>query len=466
MKRIISLILSIVILSTLVLSVSCAEEEEVFDMDFSVDLDVTLEGLTFIWGTAWLTQFYPNEGFSLVGDNMRAHYREIEEEMGCKINIIAWEDGGRRVMQDVAAGMKTSDLVDSHATNAGIELYRAGILAPLDDIPNINGYDEKYGPLRFRQYGIFDGKLYGLYQYLWDFPPEFFGTMTFNVDMLSSFGLPLPYEYVEAGNWNWETYKSYLLSIDASARNAGYDSSFVAHTSQSFATDAISFMFMNGCKMIEKDANGNYVLGLDNSYGLAALDYLADLAREDVFAENGNDSFIKQQNAAIMTSESYYATHFQEGNEDAYLPGQPWVYGLVNYPYGPNGNENCVSAFVHKTRRLNWVNAYSGNELSDIGIFVDRLFEPIDDEGGWKASLGYSLFHDKRDFENYNKMLENVNYVYDLPLGSVYDDMKTSFSYVISGRRAAGEAFNSIRTAMDESIKKNVTWVIEDLIAE
>ena len=64
MKRIISLILSIVILSTLVLSVSCAEEEEVFDMDFSVDLDVTLEGLTFIWGTAWLTQFYPNEGFS------------------------------------------------------------------------------------------------------------------------------------------------------------------------------------------------------------------------------------------------------------------------------------------------------------------------------------------------------------------------------------------------------------------
>ena len=56
-------------------------------MDFHVDLDVTLEGLTFIWGTAWLTQFYPNEGFSLVGDNMRAHYREIEEEMGCK-NIV------------------------------------------------------------------------------------------------------------------------------------------------------------------------------------------------------------------------------------------------------------------------------------------------------------------------------------------------------------------------------------------
>ena len=92
-------------------------------------------------------------------------------------------------MEQVAAGMQTLDVIDSHATNAGIELYRAGILAPLEDIPNINGYDEKFGPLRFRQYGIFDGKLYGLYQYNWDFPPEFACAMMFNTDMLNSFGL-------------------------------------------------------------------------------------------------------------------------------------------------------------------------------------------------------------------------------------------------------------------------------------
>lgn len=464
MKRIISMILSIVFLSSLVLTVSCAEEEEVFDMDFSVDLDVTLEGLTFIWGSAWLTQFYPNEGFSLVGDNMRAHYRQIEEDLKCEIEIISWEDGGRRIMQDVAAGMKTCDLVDSHATNAGIELYKAGILAPLDDIPNINGYDDKYGPIRFRQYGIFDGKLYGLYQYLWDFPPEFFGTMTFNVDMISSFGLPLPYEYIEADNWNWDTYKDYLISIDSAARNASYDSNFVAHTSQEFATDAISFMFMNGCKMIDKDPNGNYIFGLDNPRGMAALDFLSELVDAGVYEERGTGAFIHDQNAAILTSESYHATHFQEGNEDAYLPGQPWIYGLVNYPYGPNGDESCVSAFVHKTRRLNWVNAYSGNELSDIGIFLDRLFEPIDEEGGWKASLGYSVFHDKRDFDNYQKMLENVNYVYDLPLGSAYDNMKTSFSHAVSGKRSSGEAFNGIRSAMKDAIAENVTWVYEDLV--
>ncbi|MBQ2720845.1 MAG: hypothetical protein IJF23_04840, partial [Clostridia bacterium] len=373
-------------------------------------------------------------------------------------------DGGSMVMQEIAAGQRTLDLIDSHATNAGIELYKAGILVPVDDIPNINGYDEKYGPLRFRQYGIFDGKLYGLYQYLWDFPPEFFGTMTFNVDMLSSLGISLPYEYTENGEWTWDNYKDYLMSIDSAARSAGYDSNFVAHTAQEFATDAIAFMFMNGCKFIEKDANGNYFFGLDNSYGMAALDFLRDLRAAEVYAANGTGAFIQNQNAAILTSESYHATHFQEGNESAYLPGQPWVYGLVNYPVGPNGDENCVSAFVHKTRRLNWVIGYSGNDLGDIGIFLDRLFEPIDDQGGWKGSLGYSVFHDTRDFDNYNKMLENVNYVYDLPLLTAYDNMKTSFGYVVDGKRSAGEAFDSIRSSMENAIKENVNWVVEDLI--
>ena len=463
MKRIISLILSIVILSTLVLSVSCAQEEEVFDMDFHVDYVVDLTGVTFQWGTGWLTQFYPNEGFSLVGDNMRQHYRDIEAELGCNIDIVAWEDGGRRVMQDVAAGMKTCDLVDSHATNAGIELYKAGLLAALDDIPNFNGYDEKYGPMRFRQYGIFDGKLYGLYQYLWYFPPEFHGIMSFNVDLLSSLGVALPYEYQENGTWTWANYKDYLMTIDNAASSAGYGNEFIPHTAQVLTRDVFSWMFMNGCKVIEKDSNGNYVCGVNNTKGMATLDFLGELSDLKLYEEGGTDPFIKNQTAAIMTSESYFTTHFQEGNESAYLPGQPWIYGVVNYPYGPDGDENCVSGFVHKGRRLNWVVAYSGSELSDIGIFLDHLFEPIDEEGGWKSSLSYSVFHDKRDFENYLKILENVNYNHDLSLGAAYSNLESSCVFAAQGKRTGAEAFESVKTMIDEAMK-NVTWVYEDLI--
>lgn len=467
MKKIISLVLAAFIFSATVLSVSCAQETEVFDLDLTAELALDLSEVTFRWGTAWLTQFYPSEGFSSAGDKMRAHYRKIEEELGCKIEFISWQDGGSRVMEQVAAGMQTLDVIDSHATNAGIELYRAGILAPLEDVPNINGYDEKYGPLRFRQYGIFDGKLYGLYQYNWDFPPEFACAMMFNTDMLNSFGLVLPYEYQEMGRWTWDEYEKMLFSVADAAKNSGYDKHFAPNVANMPERDAIGFMLVNGCQVIEKDANGNYIFGLDNQKGIDALEYLQRLCNEKLYVVGDVNVFIKDRNAAFLTTESYYATHFNENNETGYLPGNDFTYGFINYPHGPSGDENCVSAFVHKGRRMNWVIKYSGNELSDIGIFLDRMFEPIDDEGGWRTSLERYVFYDQRDFDNYSFMLEHINFRHDLDLGeNATSKMDDAFSKAITNSRSCSEAFNSIRTVINEAISANVNWVFEDIVAQ
>ena len=467
MKKSVSLFFFGIMMISVLLSVSCSQAPEVFDVDLDTDLEIDMSDITFRWGTAWLTQFYPSEGFSNAGDKMRAHYRNIEKELGCKIEFLTWQDGGTRVMEQVAAGMPTLDVIDSHATNAGIELYRAGLLTPVDDIPNINGYDEKFGPLRFRQYGIFDGKLYGLYQYNWDFAPEFACSMTFNTDMLNSFGLVLPYEYQENGRWTWEEYEELLFSVADAAKNYGYDSKFAPHIANMPERDALGFMFVNGCQVIEKDSNGKYVFGLDNQKGIDALEYLKRLYNEDLYVVGDVNVFMKDKNAAFLTTESYYATHFTENNERNYLPGNDITYGFINYPQGPNGDENCVSAYVHKVRRLNWVIKYSGNELSDIGIFLDRMFEPIDDEGGWRTSLERYVFFDHRDFDNYSFMLEHINYRHDLDLGeNASSKMDDAFTNVITHSRSATEAFNSIRTVVNEAIAANVNWVYEDIVAQ
>ncbi len=466
MRKIVAFISLLLIVSFTITSVSCTQQTEVFDVEFDTELPVDLSDVTFRWGTGWLAQFYPSEGFSNAGDKMRAHYRKIEEELGCKIEFLAWEDGGRRVMEQVAAGMKTLDVIDSHATNAGIELYRAGLLAPVEDIPNINGYDDKFGPLRFRQYGIFDGKLYGLYQYNWDFPPEFACAMMFNTDMLNSFGLVLPYEYQETGRWVWKEYEDLLFRVADAAKNYGYDAHFAPHVANMPERDAIGFMLVNGCQVIEKDSNGNYIFGLDNQSGIDALTYLQRLYNEKLYVTGDVNVFIKDRNAAFLTTESYYATHFTENNESAYLPGNDFTYGFINYPQGPNGDENCVSAYVHKVRRLNWVIKYSGNELSDIGIFLDRMFDPIDDEGGWRTSLERYLFHDERDFKNYSFMLEHINYRHDLDLGeNASSKMDDAFSLAITRGRSPAEAFNSIRSVVEAAIAKDVNWVFEDIVA-
>ena len=80
-------------------------------------------------------------------------------------------------MQEVAAGYNTIDFLDSHAANGGTQLYKANLLYALDEIPNIDMSDNKYGSARFLQYGIFDGRNYGFYQFAWEFPPEYQGVI-------------------------------------------------------------------------------------------------------------------------------------------------------------------------------------------------------------------------------------------------------------------------------------------------
>ena len=464
MKRIIALILSLVMFSFVVSAVSCSQEGEVFDLDFNVSLDVDLTGVTFRWGSPWPTQFYPDEGFSLVGDNMRAHYREIENELKCKIEIIAWEDGGTRVMQDIAAALPTIDLLDSHSDHGGFQLYRAGLLVAADEVPNMNGLDEKYGPLRFRQYGIYDGKVYGLYQYTWDFPPEYAGALIFNSDILKKLGLPLPYEYQENGTWTWDNYEELLFSVADASANAGYEG-FVPHIGYAPFRDVYSFMFMNGCQVIEKGSDGKYRFGLDNERGIAALEYMVKLVNEGLYVKGEISDFVVNQKSAFLTTESTDATNYFQASSTVYLPSSDFVYGFMSYPVGPSGDETCVSGYVHQTRRMNWVVNYSGNDLNDTGIIIDRLFDPIDDSGGWQTSLERRVFYNQRDFDNYKYMLENINFKHDVQLGNASGKMDDVFTRVVIGRSLTpAEAFESIRDVINEAIENNVMWVFEDIV--
>ncbi|MBQ4627636.1 MAG: carbohydrate ABC transporter substrate-binding protein [Clostridia bacterium] len=462
-KRIVSLTLSFLMISSLLFAVSCGSQEETFDLDYHSEYVPDLNGLTFTWGSAWASQMYPTEGFSNDGDKMRAHYRKVEEKLGCKLNIVQWEQSSSRILQEVAAGRPALDLLDNETKNGPVQLYKINMLVALEDISTIDPYDEKFGPMRFRQYGIFNGKTYGVYQYEWDFPPEYAGALLFNSEMLSSLGIPLPYELQENDTWTWDNYKQYLRDIADAAQNSGFENSFIPHVSGDYSFDALSFMFMNGCQVIEKDSSGKAVFGLDNQNAYAALEYLNELYNENLYKQAGSEVMIKNQMAAILTIESYFGTHFHDGYNENYLPFQDYAYGFTTFPYGPNGDETCVSGFVHTGRRLHFVVDYSQNDKDDIGILLNELFEPIDEDGGWRGSLERQVFYDKRDYDMYRYMLENVNYDHSFTLGSAYSSLRNVFSSAVTGKKTPVEAFQSVRDAVDTEINKNGVVLFEDL---
>lgn len=467
MKRILSLVLSFVMIFSLVFTVSCStQEEEVFDMAFDVELEVDLTGLHFVWGSEWDQEICPSRDFSIVGDKIHKRFDDLQAKYGCTMEVIPWEDGSSRTLQELAAGLNTIDFLDSHASAGGIQLYRANLLVALEDIPNINLSDSKFGVPRFIQYGIFDGKQYGFYHYAWEFPPEYHGVMMFNTELLHGLGITTPHEYKESNEWNWANFKEYLLSIQEAAANAGYASDFVPYISgSSYSADAIGFMFANGLQMIENNGNGNYSFGFDCNEGYAAVEFLNDLYNNGLYVQKGAEVFVKNQMAAMMSHETYWATHFYEkSSSQNYLPAQDYEYGLVGFPYGPNGNEHSVSGYVHHGRRLNWVLNSSGKELSEIGLVMDYVFSPLDDSEGWYGYFRDQIFYTPEDHENYVYMLENVNFNYgNLYLEKGYDTWNAGIASAVVGRKSVSEAFSSAKSAIDDAIKKNVTWTFDDL---
>ena len=454
-------------ISSLFFTVSCgAQEEEIFDVPFDVELEVDLTGLHFIWGSEWDQEICPSRDFSIVGDKIHKRFDDLKAKYGCTMEVVHWEDGSSRSLQEVAAGRPTIDLIDGHSDASGIQLYRAGLLYALENITNVDWSNEKFGVPRFLQYSIFDGKQYGFYHYAWEFPPEYHGVMMFNTDMLRSFGVGIPHEFKESGNWTWATFKDYLLSIEEAERNNSDDSNFYPYIAgDSYAADAIGYMFANGCKMIEKDAGGNYVFGFDNSAGMEAIEFLADLYSLGLYVQKGGTTFTIDQQSALMSHETYWATHYYEkSSSQHYLPAQEYAYGLISFPHGPSGDANSVSGYVHHHRRLNWILNQSANSPEEIGLVLDFVFEPLDDSEGWKGFLKDQIFYTTEDHENYVYMLENVNFNYgSIYLDKGYSTFTSGISAAILGNKSVSEVFSSSGSAIDEAIKKNVTWTFEEL---
>ncbi len=467
MKRIISLTLSVFMLLSLIVTVSCSSQTaEEFDLDLETDLPVDLTGQHYVWGSTWYEQLLPSEYFNQTGDMTHKRLNDLTEKYGCTFDVISWEDSASRIIIEAAAGYSSIDFLDSHATNGGINLYRSGLLYSLDEIPNIDLSDNRFGTPRFLQYGIFDGRYYGFYQYAWEFPPEFHGVIHFNADMLRKLGLNTPHELHENGEWDWAHFKEFLMSVQSAASYASYDSDFIPFIcGSSYDADAVGFMFANGLKMID-GTNGNYVFGFNNPAGIAAIEFLADLYNEGLYIARGHAEFVKNKKSALMSHESNFSTHYNEKSSSSnYLPAQDYAYGMIRFPYGPNGDANCVSGYVHHGRRLNWILNCTDKDVADIGLVLNYVFAPLDGSTGWEGLLKNQIFYFQEDLDEYSYMLENINFSYgSLFLEKGYTTWAGNVVAAVTGRKTASEVFDSANTAIQEAINKNVTWTIDELI--
>ena len=459
MKKIICLLLITVLSFSMV---SCSgTQEEVFDRPLDEAYEKDLTGLTFRWGSSWPQQLIPESGFSNAGDKTIQRVNDLKAKYGCDFTVEAWEDGSSKIMQTIAAGLPTIDLLDSHSENGGIQCYRANLLYCLEDIPNINIEDEKWGTKAFLQYGRYDQRYYGFYQFAWEFPPELAGAMIFNNELLAINGITNPHEYQEDGVWNWENFENLLLAVQAVSTP---DQQLYPWVSlEASRGDIHSFMYTNGLQTVV-NKNGKNTFGYDCPEGIEVLEFLNRLWEAKLYTTGSASQFTFDEAVAIQSSETYYATHFYDSINSGtdYAPYGDFEYGLVGYPYGPNGSPEDTSAFVHKGRRLNWVIAYSGNAIEDIGLVLDFMFEPLDDSGGWKTWVGDSIFYHEQDLENYIYFLDNANYNYSIELNDVINKVQDTIVKAIQGKSTATQVLSEVRDQIQADIDEHIPWNVDE----
>ena len=417
MKKFISLLLMVCIIAVMT---SCGNTGENIGDTVDTETEPTYKdmgGAKFLFNTGWTNEYFPEEGYSDSGDKMRTRYKETAELFNCEFNVVLFTEvsASTLITAAVATGTDIPDLIDTHAVNS-YPVYKAGLLYPLNNITTIDLSETKWGPEKFRSYGIWNGDSYGFFSYDWEFIPQFEGCLLFNNELIKSMGLQNPYEMQSRDEWTWANFKEELVKATQTVGEVAVKGLQIAAMDRTAQTA----IFSNGVRTIQ-DKDGKKVFGYNSPEAYAALDYLKDIVTTKVAAVNGTiTEFSKALKYVYYAGESWLGTVNTDGQPD--LPSlQLQDYGFMPFPHGPNGTKDTVSAYVHIGRRLNFVVGVSDNDPEDIGTVINYVFSPLADSEpeAWKKLAKKSVFHHTEGYDNFVYMTENANYDFSAELFDV-----------------------------------------------
>ena len=452
-KKAVFLLLAIALL----FSVSCTNAQnsnESFDLDFDAPAgdDFDLEGTHFYMLTNWTIELLPEAGRSLAADLVRARYAEVEEKYNCEIEVKYSATHVADFNAALATSMHVPDIFQAHA-NEIYPFYKQNVLLALEDIDTIDATDLKWGYKHYLQYGNFDGKQYGFFPNNWLIMPEVTGVTVFNNEILMSYGLSkYPYELKEQDNWTWSEFETLLGEVSSNVGGVkvyglGFDDLSVLSKSA---------IFSNGGEIVVQSSDGKYASGLSSENVYQALDYISGLNKAG-YTKNGDYSPFTNGEYVFWHCDSWKATIDYEGHED-YPLFTMQDYGMIDFPYGPNGDTTKSNSFIHRGRKLCWPVAMTANDHSIIGILMDAIFAPLPgmEEFAWMDYAKNNLFHHLEGYETFSNAIATTHYDYSVQLGSTMDKITGAFTKVFNGNESGAAAIAAIDAAVTQAIAESL----------
>lgn len=354
---------------------------------------------------------YP-EG-TLLADLYLQRLKDISEDWNCEISIDCVTVGGYldSTIAFIAAGTHLGEIA---CTTTPYNLVSSGVLYPLDVLKDHLDYTnaEKFDSLGLLEHGMKDGVVYTVSPVLWPGKQASYSYNIFAVNegLIKRYGKVDPRDYVENGEWTWDTFEKVLPDYQI---DDGDTQATAMNVTWNFTLD---IAMMNGVDYVKRNDDGTLSPAFDSVNFAEAFDWCAKLFTEkaDYITYEGHyemiDGFINDEIVLANTSLTHMLNEIIYDSED---------YGIVPFPCGPRGTYGVWPAAVNSFDCMGiYINAKHPEAAAKI---IDRMFEPFEGYETIEDIKQYAstIFYDSRDVEYFTTYLENIRW--DYWLVGIYD---------------------------------------------
>ncbi|RXZ79865.1 extracellular solute-binding protein [Paenibacillaceae bacterium] len=265
------------------------------------------------------------------GEKALKRQAEVEKKYNIKIKHISqdyWETA-EKFSSTVMGGEPYADVVMVPA-NIVLSLLKGGYLTALDDVMNVKEETRLSDQMiEAGSYGT--GKTYGFLTSA----PLFDNTgLLYNKRIFEEAGLPTPTEYIEKGEWDWDTFVDVTKQLTLSKSGSGKIDQW-GLTGSAFSIGA-NTIYSNGGVIYDENAQK---IAVDSPEAMEGLEFLNKLFNEYkvVKRDEGNNwedparYFREGQIAMYPTGLFEVAPRFLNQMEDE--------YGFVPFPKGPKADK-------------------------------------------------------------------------------------------------------------------------------
>lgn len=341
---------------------------------------------------------------TLMADNYLKRLSDISDEFNCNVTIErALSNSVEGEMARIIAGLYVGEIACTHRPSVPA---RNGAFYPLDGLRDYIDYmnADKFGSLGLLEVGMFNGIPYTVSPVAWPGKQSSYSYNIFAVNegIITRYGKTDPREYVENGEWTWDTFERIIPDYQIN------DGDYTA-TALNITWNIVDFAMMNGGDYVKVNDDGTVVPALDSIEIIETFDWCSKLFTQhaDCISYLGHyemvDAFIRQELVLAQTSFTHMINEMIYDVEN---------YGVVPTPCGPRGTYGeWRSAYSDFDCMAIWVNA---NEPEAAAMIIDRMFEPFEGYETLEDIQEYAsgIFYDKRDVEIYTTYLEHIRWNY------------------------------------------------------